>query len=228
MDTCARQYCEQKDNQPRPFGAIAYGSDHGAEGISWNKGTQAEADRAALATCGKHGNNCRVVYRFRDTCAALAVAAGGQRYEAATGGSEKSAEVNATSACQRNWGRCVADLSACSLVSGASRPSPPPVSRGTSWGAIAYSAGDMGAGWSQGKNDRASAEKEAMRLCAGRGKACVLQVAFNKQCGALAADRNFTGSGVAAEQRMALQKAMDECKKAGGTRCAPHIAFCSF
>ena len=52
----------------------------------------------ALATCGKHGNNCKIVYRFRDTCAALAVAMGSQHYEGATGDTEKSAEANATAA----------------------------------------------------------------------------------------------------------------------------------
>ena len=51
--------------------------------------------------------------------------------------------------------------------------------------------------------------------------------AFNKQCGALAADRTFTGWATSADQRQALQKAVDECKKAGGTMCVPHIAFCS-
>jgi hypothetical protein len=56
----------------------------------------------------------------------------------------------------------------------------------------------------------------------------VLQTAFNKQYGALAADRNFTGWGTSADQREAQQKAIDECKKAGGTGCVLPIAFCSF
>jgi hypothetical protein len=75
----------------------------------------------------------------------------------------------------------------------------------------------MGAGWSQGKSDRSLAEEEAMNTCAQRGK-----------CGALAADRSFTGWGVSTDQTEAQRKAMDECKKAGGARCVLHIAFCSF
>ena len=94
-------------------------------------------------------------------------------------------------------------------------------------GAIAYSAADMGAGWSQGKADRATAEREAMALCQQRGKSCVLRGAFNNQCGALAADRNLEGSATSTDAREAQQKAMDECRKAGGTRCALHIMFCS-
>jgi Domain of unknown function (DUF4189) len=85
----------------------------------------------------------------------------------------------------------------------------------------------MGAGWSQGKDDRTSAEKEALAACAQRGEACTLRTSFNKQCGALAADRDFTGWGTSADQREAQQKAIDDCKKAGGTRCALHISFCS-
>lgn len=227
VDLCSRDCDDREKNQPRPYGAIAYGTDHGAEGISWNKATQAEADQAAFATCRKHGNNCKIVYRFRDTCAALAVAAGAQHFETATGDTEKNAEANATAVCQHNWGRCLADLSACSLT-GASRPSPPPPPRAISWGAIAYSTADMGAGWSQGKSDRASAEREAMNICSQHGRACVLRTAFNKQCGALAADRNFAGWGVATNQREAQRNAMDECTKAGGTRCVLHISFCSF
>jgi hypothetical protein len=83
------------------------------------------------------------------------------------------------------------------------------------WGAIAYSSRDMGAGYAQGKNDRASAEKEALSICAQRGRACVFQTAFNKQCGALA------------DQRDATRKAVDDCKKADGARCVLHISFCS-
>lgn len=227
VDTCNRAYCENKnDSQPRPFGAIAFGTDRGAEGISWNKGNQAEADQAALASCSKTGNNCKVVYRYRDTCAALAVAAGAQHYEPATGDTEKSAQANATAVCQKNWGRCLSDISACSLT-GARRPRTAPAPRAVSWGAIAYSAGDMGAGTSQAKPDRASAEEEAMKVCAQRGKSCVIRAAFNKQCGALAADGNVVGSAVAADQREAQQKAIADCTRAGGSRCVLHILFCS-
>jgi hypothetical protein len=86
----------------------------------------------------------------------------------------------------------------------------------------------MGAGWSQGKSERAGAEKEAMNTCSQRGKACALRIAFNKQCGALAADRDFTGWGVSMDPGEAQRKAIDECTKAGGARCVLHISFCSF
>jgi hypothetical protein len=225
VDNCNRAYCENRNtNQPTaPFGAIAYG-DNRAEGISYHQRTQAEADQVAIATCSKSGPNCKVVYRYRDTCAAIAVALGGQHYESATGESEEAAQANATSACQQKGDRCKSNLSACSLTGAA----PPRAPSAVSWGAIAYSTADMAAGVSKAKSDQASAESEAMAVCSQRGKACTVRIAFNKQCGALAADRNFSGSGAAANERDAQQKAMDDCARAGGTRCVLHVSFCTF
>jgi hypothetical protein len=213
--------------KPAPYGAIAYGTDHGAEGISWGKPSQAQADQEALATCSKIGNNCQIVYRYQYTCAALAVASGRRHCEAATGSSEKDAEANALAVCQRDWGKCATNLSACSAAgAGKANPAPPP--EPSAWGAIAYSNSDMGAGWALRKSDRNTAEKEAMNACSQRGKACALETAFNKQCGALAADRNFFGWGVAADPKDAQRRALDECTKAGGSRCVLHISFCSY
>jgi hypothetical protein len=67
-----------------------------------------------------------------------------------------------------------------------------------------------------------------MNICSKRGKACALRIAFNKQCGALAADRSFVGCATSTEARAAQQKAVAECAKNGGTRCALHVLFCSF
>ncbi len=230
VDNCNRAYCSNNNNssQPRPFGAVAFG-DRGMEGISWNKGTQAEADMAAIASCAEHGTNCKVVFRYRDTCAALSVAKGAVHFEAATGSTAKDAEAQANALCQKNWGvMCASNMSACS-VTGASRPSAPPAAPKTiSWGAIAYSPAEMAAGTSTGKPDRASAEREAITVCAQRGKSCVVQTAFNKSCGALAADRTVAGAGTSADQRDAQQKAVDACTKAGGARCVLHVSFCSY
>jgi len=129
--------------------------------------------------------------------------------------------------CEKIGGKkCAVEASVCSAPNNTSggQPEPP---KAIAWGAIAYSSRDMGAGWSQGKDDRASAEREAMQACSQHGKACVLRTAFNKQCGALAADRDFTGWGTSANVRDAQQQAIGQCQKAGGTRCVLHVAFCS-
>ena len=224
---CAHSCDNQAPSVPRPYGAIAYGSNR-AEAISWNKGSQAEADKNALASCNQYGRDCRIVYRYKNTCAALAATKDGRHCESATGNTEQDAQTNATTVCEKNWGNCKSNLSACSLTGSAAKPSPPPPPKAISWGAIAYSNADMGAGWSRGKNDRASAEKEAMGVCSQRGRRCLLISAFNKQCGALAADRNFYGWGVSPDQRDAQQRAVAECAKAGGGHCVLHISFCSF
>lgn len=232
-DRCIGSCQEQTKNipVPTPYGAIAFGT-RGAEGISWNKASWAAAGQSAVATCSKYGSNCKVVYQYQNTCAALAVAKGGQHFETATGNTEKQAEATATAMCRQRWGICLSDLSACSMDKGSqvTRTSPPPPrpQGGASWGAIAYSASDMKAGWSFGKVDRALAEKEAMNACSQLGKACVLQTAFNKQCAALAADRSFVGWATSTQPREAQQKAVEQCAKDGGRNCALHVFFCSF
>ena len=225
-DLCFKQYCESLEAKPAPFGSIAFGL-QGAEGMSWNQATQALADQMALSSCNAHGKDCRIVYRFQNTCAALAVTTDQRHSEAATGDTEKKAEANAIALCQQHWGNCKSNLSDCSLT-GAAKPAAPPPPKAISWGAMAYSIPDMGAGWSMGKADRGTAEKEAMSNCAQRGKSCILESAFNKQCGAVAADGRTDGWGVSANMKEAQQKAIEECRKAGGTQCVLHIAFCSF
>jgi hypothetical protein len=222
--------CENVGPPPvYPYGAIAFGT-QGAEGISWNKGTWAAADQTAIASCSRYSSACKVVYHYQNTCAALAVTKDRQHFEAATGSSEKQAEANATGACQRHWGNCASNMSSCSFTaaSQSNQPAPHPQPHAISWGAIAYSTADMQAGWAYGKNDRALAEKEAMAKCSERGKSCALQTAFNKQCGALAADRSFFGWATSADPREAQRRAVEECVKHGGARCVLHIFFCSF
>lgn len=214
------------------WGAIAYSKKDKISGWSFEQVDRASAERVALQNCNKEGGvKCVIETSFNATCGA--VAADGDLVAWGTNRTEPSAKLSATAECTKLGGKkCEVEASVCSAHGTSSSPGtpppPPPAPKAIAWGAIAYSSADMGAGWSQGKNDRSSAEKEAMALCAQRGKGCVLQTTFNKQCGALAADRNFTGVGVSTDQRQALQKALDECRKAGGERCAPHISFCSF
>jgi len=212
------------------YGAIAFSLKEKISGWSYDQPNQAAAERTAMQYCAKSGGSkCAVQASFHNICGAIAT--DGSSVFWGTASTKSGAEQRALSECGGPAKKCEVQSSVCSSPgagAGSSLPSTPPKPKAVAWGAIAYSASDMGAGWSQGKDDRASAEKAAMALCAQRGKACVLQTAFNKQCGALAADGNFTGWAVSTDQRQALVKAMDDCKKAGGTRCVPHIAFCSF
>ena len=208
---------------PAPYGAIAFG-DQGAEGISWNQTSPADADRVALNFCGRYGTNCKLVYRFQNMCGALAKSDDERHFETATGPTKEQAEASATGTCKSRWGKCSSDLSSCSYTD---RHVPPPPPRSISWGAIAFSAVDGQAGWSQAKDDKASAEKEALSACSQRGKACVVMTAFNKQCGGLARDGRIAGTAVAADQQVVLQQARQACAKNGGTRCVIQVLFCS-
>ena len=224
-ELCTIQCKGKADNS---WGAIAYSRKDKISGWSYEQDDKATADRTALQYCAKQGGGkCLVEASFNHACGAVAV--DGEIVTWGTSGTKSSAQQRALAECVRAGGKkCAVEASVCSIPNASSAPptSPPPP-RNVSWGAIAYSSKDMGAGWSQGKADRASAEKEAMSTCSQRGKACVLLTAFNKQCGALAADRDFTGWAASADQRAAQQKAIDDCKKAGGARCVLHISFCS-
>jgi hypothetical protein len=232
-ESCVNQCIEYSCRASlKVWGAIAYSKPDKAYGYSFELEDQATARKVAMDNCRKHGNNCVVETVFSHACAALA--AGGDHIGWGTDRTREGAEKRALSECGLTGAKgCAIQRWVCSAPNSSSnggtvRPQfPPPATKAVAWGAIAYSAADMGAGWSQGKSDRASAEREAMALCQQRGKSCVLRAAFNKQCGALAADRNFEGSGTSTDAREAQHQAMDECRKAGGTRCALHIMFCS-
>lgn len=224
-ELCAIQCRGQQNNS---WGAIAYSKQDQAAGWSYEKSDKATAERIAMQECVKQGGvRCVVEASFSNACGA--VAADGALVAWGTADTKVNAQQRALTECAKSGGKkCAVQASLCSIPNASTvPPSSPRPPKQISWGAIAYSSADYGAGWSQGKGDRATAEREAMSICAQRGKACVIETSFNKACGALAADRNFTGSGTSADPREANQKAIDACRKAGGARCALHISFCS-
>ena len=95
------------------------------------------------------------------------------------------------------------------------------------WGAIAYSTKDKGAGWSYGFSDLSDAKKEAMQRCSLQGKACKLWAWFENECGAVAADGDTVTWGTAYLKESAQQRALFECRKAGGKNCAIEAWVCS-
>jgi hypothetical protein len=232
---CVKRYIDSYCNKipVNPWGAIAYSKPDEAAGWAYEQADKQTAENIALQNCRKQGGaQCQVVTTFERTCGS--VAADHNIVGAGTAGNRQFAEKAALAQCAKSGGRnCSTQAWVCSAQNTATNTSPatpstPRDPNAPSWGAIAYSSREMSAGHSQGKADRASAEREAMSLCAQRGKECAIRSSFNKQCGALAADGSITGSSTASDQRQALAKALDECKRAGGSRCVPHVAFCSF
>ncbi|MCX6552079.1 MAG: DUF4189 domain-containing protein [Acidobacteria bacterium] len=96
-----------------------------------------------------------------------------------------------------------------------------------SYGAIAYSAKDKGAGWSYGWDYQDRAEKEAIKNCSARGTACKLIMWYYNSCAAVAADGNTVAWGRDSTKMKAQANAMAECAKAGGRKCGVEVAQCS-
>ncbi len=233
VERCITYGC--KNQTVDGWGAIAFSRQDKISGWAYEQVDRTTAEKLAMRYCVKQGGSkCQVVTSFYRTCGS--VAADRDLIGWGTSATKAAAQQLALAQCVKSGGKhcavqawvCSAPMMASAVPPGTPAPrSNPPASRNAAWGAIAYSSRDMGAGFSRGKEDRASAEQEAMNACTQRGKGCILQVAFNKACGALAADGAFTGSGISADQRRAQQRAIGECKKAGGSRCVLHISFCS-
>lgn len=96
-----------------------------------------------------------------------------------------------------------------------------------SYGAIAYSAKDKGAGWSYGWNDQSKAQKVGLDNCSAHGSACKSIVWYYNSCAAVAADGNIVTWGRDSTKRRAQQTALSECTKAGGKKCAIEVSQCS-
>ena len=92
----------------RADGSVAHGED-GTNGLSYNYRGPRAADEAALNKCG---DDCRVVERFRHSCAAIARSRrGGYGYAVRDG--EGQAERSAMENCERYNESCRIFLSGC-------------------------------------------------------------------------------------------------------------------
>jgi len=97
-----------------------------------------------------------------------------------------------------------------------------------SYGAIAYSAKDKGAGWSYNWDDQSKAQKVALDNCSAHGSACKSIVWYYNSCAAVAADGNIVTWGRDSTRPRAQQTALTECTKAGGKKCVIQASLCSF
>ena len=98
------------------YGALAYGARSTAWGFSYGQDSAAAADRVALEKCKPNGDDCKVVYNFSNTCAALAAVEDKGVFATAYAPSRGAAENAAMSACTRQYGEgCTLQVWACSL-----------------------------------------------------------------------------------------------------------------
>jgi hypothetical protein len=94
------------------------------------------------------------------------------------------------------------------------------------YGAIAYSPGSGGYGYSDNYGGRAQAESRALNQC-GKDD-CVIATWFFNNCGAVAAgtDHVWAGKNAASEER-AKMLAQASCQERGGSNCEVRVSHCS-
>ena len=85
------------------YGALAYDAETGANGWSYDFENQGDAEQKALSGCSEGSSNCKVVYVFWNSCAALAAASDG-RYSIEGGDNEEGAQDRALATCRRDGG----------------------------------------------------------------------------------------------------------------------------
>ncbi len=90
-------------------GSIAYNNDNGRYGVAFNYHVQREADSRAIQECG---SGCKVIARFANNCAALAI--DHLTYGWATSFNKRKAKRKATKVCKKHGGRkCRIKISVC-------------------------------------------------------------------------------------------------------------------
>lgn len=95
------------------YGAIAFSQSTGASGWSKNYDDKRGASRAALGYCRESADDCKVVYNFTNSCAALAAGPDGG-YGNAWDVKQRRAEKKAIAACNQYSSGCRIVVTACS------------------------------------------------------------------------------------------------------------------
>lgn len=88
------------------FGAIAFGTQNGAYGYSYNYSDRNQAEQKAISQCQDHGGNgCQVAVWFRNACGALA-RSGTTGYGSGWGSNRNLAEQYAMESCGKHNSSC--------------------------------------------------------------------------------------------------------------------------
>ena len=108
-------YASQCKRPSRSYGAIAYGAQSTAAGWAFDLGTAGDAHRRALSNCTQHGDDCKVVVSFSNSCAAVA-AGTNKRFATGQASNREQAQANAVAACGRQGGaQCEIQAWSCAL-----------------------------------------------------------------------------------------------------------------
>ena len=97
------------------YGAIAYSNKTKAHGWAKDYPARAPAEKAALANCAKHAEDCSAVLWFKNACGSLATGPKGSGWAWATAQGE--ADRAALNACARHSSACTVKQRVCTTTS---------------------------------------------------------------------------------------------------------------
>ena len=93
------------------YGAIAYSPRKKSHGWAIDFSTREAAEKAALAGCAKHADDCRGVLWFKNACGALALGPTGEGWE--WGDDQPTADRRAINACAKDSKACIVTQRVC-------------------------------------------------------------------------------------------------------------------
>jgi hypothetical protein len=93
------------------YGAIAYSAGKKAHGWSKDFPSRAAAEKAAVASCAKHAEDCKSVLWFKNACGALALGPKGAGW--AWDLKQEAADTSAVSACAKHSTACTVKRRVC-------------------------------------------------------------------------------------------------------------------
>ena len=100
------------------FGAIAYSARSGANGWAKDHPSREAAEKAALAACRPHANDCRAVLWFKNGCGALAAGAKAHIYGYGWGTTQALADAEALKGCSKHARDCKVKHQVCTARPG--------------------------------------------------------------------------------------------------------------
>ena len=101
-----RRECLEQCSAPSvAYGAIAYGARSTANGYAFDKNNMADAIHTAMANCQVHGDDCKIVASFSNSCAAVAAVESKGVYSVAEGKTKAQSQSGALKVCTRAHGK---------------------------------------------------------------------------------------------------------------------------
>ena len=114
LNQCYQLQCNRPSES---FGAIAYGAGSQAYGYSYQSPSDDDASRIAMTNCKKHGDDCKLVLNFSNSCGAVAAVANSGKFSVGQGATRGQAEFFAMDNCKKDGGGddCAVQVWSCAL-----------------------------------------------------------------------------------------------------------------